>query len=61
METETTTWAESQVDAEAILATFRDLGLSSARDRARFAFAERQSPAYTFQVVISDTSNPQFR
>ena len=44
---------------ESILKVFRDLGLESARQRAQFDIAPTY-PTVTFQVVISDTSNPTF-
>jgi hypothetical protein len=53
--------ASEQVDAEKIRDTFRELGLSEAHDRARFSFVESHRQAWNFQVVISNTSSPQFR
>ncbi len=60
METTREQHAGEQVDVDKIRDTFRDLGLSNANDRARFSFSERDRPAWKFQVVISNTSSPQF-
>jgi hypothetical protein len=52
--------AESEVDRQRIEQSFRDLGLSTDDDRARFAAMAEQAYVSVVQVTISDTSTPRF-